>query len=72
MSLLGVIKEIKESNIKDNGRKCDDKNFEVFKRYNKVLLSYPNAPDPFLYHKREVYRKLQGLEAEKNVFDRLT
>ena len=56
-SLLGVIKEVKESNIKDlelgKGKKTTDKNFEVFKEYNRVLLSFPNAPDPFLNHKRE-------------------
>ena len=74
---------MKDSNIKDieigksaikttDVIKTNDKNFEVFKEYNKVLLSFPNAPDPFLHHRREEYRKLQGGPASKTVFDRLT
>ena len=75
-SLLGMIKEVRENNIRDKewkgGKRTIDKNFEVFKEYNKVLLSFANAPDPFLNHKREQYRKLQGQKGDKNVFNRLT
>ena len=53
-------------------KKNRDKNFEVFKEYNKKLLSFPTAQDPFLTHKREQYKKLQGQEAGSNVFNRLT
>ena len=73
--MLGVIKEVKESSIfaaSTNGKKIDDKNFEVFKEYNKALLSFPTEQDPYLTHKREQYRRLQGLNTQKNVFNRLT
>lgn len=64
--ILDVIQEVKETNIKDieaglgQSKKNKDKNFEVFKEYNKKLLSFPTAPDPFMERKREQYKKLQG------------
>ena len=73
--MLEIIKEVKESSIfapSTDGKKIDDKNFEMFKGYNKALLSFPTAQDPYLTHKCEQYRRLQGQNAQKNVFDRLT
>ena len=62
--ILDIIKEVRETNIKDmdpafkRSKKTKDKNFEVFKEYNRKLLSFPTANDPFMAHKRMQYKKL--------------
>ena len=58
-------------------RKMTDRNFEAFKKYNKILLatSPPLPTDPFLELKREQYRQLEAGNEDrkvKTVFDRLT
>lgn len=52
--------------IKKKSKK--DKHFEVFKEYNKKLLSFPVVNDPFMARKRQQYKKSN---VGPSVFDRL-
>lgn len=73
--ILDIIHEVRDrvnheenmSGMKKMSKK--DKHFEVFKEYNKKLLSFPVVNDPFMARKRQQYKKSN---AGPTVFDRLT